>query len=601
MNNLHAIEKFPKDLKDVIVKSLADNNITHLWPSSIADELEKIKNTPIDFKNRKDLTHLPFVTIDNNNTKDFDDALYCERTNFGWKLFVSIADVSYYVRPNSQLDKEAARPGNSFYFANLVVPMFPDLLSQDLCSLVPNKNRLCLTSEIDISTDGKIIRYRFFSSVIKSRAKLTYDEVKSLLTSGSSSSSSANNYSSFLGLLYTLYDMSLVLRKKRFESLDNVTINSHEHQFALDEFGNIKALEQNQSNEAHILVEEAMILANICAVLFISKYTEKMIYRIEKEPLSEKLQEFNRMISSLNFGPIKNKDDIANFLRKIAATDYQNALEQLLIRTMTKAVFSVDRERHYLLNLDQYTYFISPIRRYVDIVTHRLIKYCLTEFKTPKEGINNTSNEFYKTSSNNAVQADPKLSTQGLVRNEHTGMFDSIVTRFKNIWRADAAHSVIQNEELTEQKNRNTQNSQNQSCNKNTISPQDIGGFLYNQTDLRKIAEHCTETELNAQKAYRSIHKFLECKYLSTRINQEFTGTIISVANFGFFVMLDNICLDAFVYIGSLGVERFNFNSYDYTIRGNYKKYYVGQRLKLKLRSVTMHDCRSKFEVIAEI
>jgi ribonuclease R len=370
-----AIKDFPDDIKKVISENLYSHQLVSEWPSEIAKELESISENIECDECRKDLTEYQFFTIDNTNTKEFDDALCCIKNKSGWKLFVSIADVSWYVREGSVLDKEAAKRGNSYYFASIQIPMLPPELTTVVCSLKPNKKRYCLTVEIDVNFDGSIAKYKFYPSIIKSNYRLTYKEANALVKDHF-----AKKCQSVLStMLFNLNQLTYKRKKLRTSSTNYISIKNREPMFLLNENGSIKNIFSQRSTKAHSIVEESMILANTCVADFLTKRTNKLIYRVENIPDLHNIEKFNKMVSFLGYKISTNKADIVNYLSSIWNNNYFAALEQLLLRNLPLGYFSTVNVGHFLLNTDKYVCFTSPIRRYADLVTHRIIKQCLKD------------------------------------------------------------------------------------------------------------------------------------------------------------------------------------------------------------------------------
>jgi len=331
-----------------------------------------------DRKDRKDVTHLPLVTIDGETAKDFDDAVYCERSGKGYRLIVAIADVSHYVRDGDSLDRDARERGTSVYFPRRVIPMLPEELSNELCSLKPDVDRLCMVCDMTISAQGEIGSYAFYPAVMHSRARLTYTQVWEWLSQPESSKGSrAGSLAPHLQNLYALYKVLAAARTKR-GALDFETI---ELELKFDERGKIETIVPVVRNEAHKLIEECMLAANVCAADYLLRERQPTLFRVHLGPTPEKLAALKEFLAacalSLGGGDDPAPRDYAKLLAKIADRPDFNLLQTVLLRSLQQAVYSPDNEGHFGLGYDAYAHFTSPIRRYPDLLVHRCLKASL--------------------------------------------------------------------------------------------------------------------------------------------------------------------------------------------------------------------------------
>ena len=355
-------------------------------PSEWSDEVKAEASTfseeisEKDRENRVDLTHIPLFTIDGEDSRDFDDAVYCEpldREEKGWKLYVAIADVSYYVRKHSAIDKEAYKRGNSVYFPDTVVPMLPEILSNGLCSLNPNIDRLCMVSEMIIDRKGMLESYRFYPAVMHSHARMTYTKIHNILEGNQSLIEEYNDLYPHIINLYELYKCLDQARKRR----SAIEFESEEIKFIFDENRFIEDLYPVVRNEAHKLIEECMIMANVAAARFIEEHEELTVFRIHPNPIAEKVDLFRKFIAkyglTLGGGDKPSTRDYAEFLKQIDNREDQATLNLMMLRSLAKAEYSPNNCGHFGLALKQYAHFTSPIRRYPDLMLHREIKYLL--------------------------------------------------------------------------------------------------------------------------------------------------------------------------------------------------------------------------------
>ena len=377
--------------------ALRNHDIPHQFPSAVEKYVKKFsEEVPEDAKKgRVDLRALPLVTIDGEDARDFDDAVYCEKHGKGWKLWVAIADVSYYVRLRSALDTEAYHRGNSVYFPNRVVPMLPEILSNGLCSLNPQVDRLCMVCEMRISAKGKLTDYRFYEAVMNSHARLTYTKVAKILEGDAALRERYAALVPHLEELHHLYQALLGARRQR-GAIDFETV---ETQFIFNAMGRIDRIEPVVRNDAHKIIEECMILANIAAANFMEKHKEPALYRIHAAPSEEKLTSFRSFLSELGLtlgGALKpTTKDYAALLEKVKARPDHELIQTMLLRSLSQAVYNADNIGHFGLALEEYAHFTSPIRRYPDLTLHRGIKYLLAKEQGAKRKTTNSGGYHY--------------------------------------------------------------------------------------------------------------------------------------------------------------------------------------------------------------
>lgn len=356
----------------------------HDLPHEFPEEVERLSAkfpagvTDTDLRGRTDLRDLPLVTIDGETAKDFDDAVYCERRGKGFKLWVAIADVSHYVRHGDPLDKEARLRGNSVYFPRRVIPMLPEVLSNGLCSLNPEVDRLCMACEMDLSTRGEIARYRFYPAVMHSRARLTYTAVAGALADPGGQV--ARGLGELLPHLQTLEEVFKCLVKARRQrgAIDFETVETQMH---FNDQGKIERIVPTERNDAHRIIEECMLAANVCASDFLAANEHPALYRIHEGPTPQKLEALREFLREfglqLTGGEAPKAKDYAKLLEKIKGRPDVQLLQTVMLRSLKQAVYSPENVGHFGLAYDAYTHFTSPIRRYPDLVIHRAIKAVL--------------------------------------------------------------------------------------------------------------------------------------------------------------------------------------------------------------------------------
>ncbi|HTP47536.1 MAG TPA: ribonuclease R [Casimicrobiaceae bacterium] len=331
-----------------------------------------------DRKDRTDLTALPLVTIDGETAKDFDDAVYCERADNGFRLVVAIADVSHYVRDGQALDHDARERGTSVYFPRRVIPMLPEALSNELCSLKPAVDRLCMACDMSIDARGRIRRYRFYPAVMRSRARLTYTEVWDRLSRPASVVTAEAK--ALLPRLQVLHDLYRTLAAARAQR-GAIDFDTPELVLQFDAQGKISAVVPELRNDAHKLIEECMLAANVCAAAYLMENRHPALFRVHEGPTPEKLEALREFLGgcglALTGGDRPGPADYAKLLRAVRERPDFNLLQTVLLRSLQQAVYSPANLGHFGLGYEAYTHFTSPIRRYPDLLIHRCIKACL--------------------------------------------------------------------------------------------------------------------------------------------------------------------------------------------------------------------------------
>jgi ribonuclease R len=362
--------------------ALRTHEIPYTWPPEVEKQIAGLKEqVPEEAKvGRVDLRDLPLVTIDGEDARDFDDAVFCEKKRGGgWRLWVAIADVSYYVRPPTALDAEARNRGTSVYFPSQVVPMLPEVLSNGLCSLNPQVDRLCMVCEMTISAKGKLTGYKFYEAVMSSHARLTYTKVWHMLQGDQEL---REQYAPLVKHIEELHNLYKVLDEARAER-GGISFESEEAKFIFNAERRIERIEQTQRNDAHKLIEECMILANISAARFVEKAEEPALFRIHDKPSEEAITSFRTVLAELGLelpgGGKPEPRDYAELLTSIADRPDHEMLQTMLLRSMKQAVYDPENRGHFGLALQSYAHFTSPIRRYPDLSLHRAIKYLLAK------------------------------------------------------------------------------------------------------------------------------------------------------------------------------------------------------------------------------
>lgn len=360
--------------------ALREHDLPHTFPSAVMEEVSVLSDeVPEEAKlPRVDLRQLPLVTIDGEDARDFDDAVYCQpKTTGGWRLWVAIADVSYYVRPGSALDEEAIVRGNSVYFPSQVIPMLPEKLSNGLCSLNPHVDRLCMVCEMTVSAQGKLSDSKFYPAVMNSHARFTYTKVADILAGDETL---REEYKARVPDLENLYQMYLALGTAR-DARGAIAFETEESKFIFNQDKKIEAIVPLIRNDAHKIIEECMILANVATAKFVEKHNMPGLFRVHDKPSEEKYRSFINYLAELGltipFTESPTTADYSEILAQVAERPDHELIQTMLLRSMRQAVYQSNNIGHFGLALESYSHFTSPIRRYPDLVIHRVIKAVL--------------------------------------------------------------------------------------------------------------------------------------------------------------------------------------------------------------------------------
>lgn len=361
--------------------AIRTHNIRNSWPDEVEKQIKGL--TPevakADKAGREDLRQLPLVTIDGADARDFDDAVYCEPKPKGWRLLVCIADVSHYVQPGTPLDQEARARGNSVYFPDRVIPMLPEVLSNGLCSINPEVDRLCMTCELYIDKQGVVKRSRFFPAVMRSHARLIYDDVAAMLEGDAGL---CEKYADVLPHLHHLYQLYQILQAQRAER-GAIDFDTTETRIQFNAQKRVERIVPVVRNDAHRLIEECMLAANVAAARFLLRKKQPALYRIHEGPAEEKLTDLKEFLGELGLslpgGKKPQASDYAMLLEQIRERPDRHLIQTVLLRSLSQAVYSSDNVGHFGLSYQAYTHFTSPIRRYPDLIVHRALKHAIKQ------------------------------------------------------------------------------------------------------------------------------------------------------------------------------------------------------------------------------
>ncbi len=497
----------------------------------------------IDRKHRIDLTDVALVTIDGEDARDFDDAVYCEpavlgkdtgkaKTANGWRLIVAIADVSHYVKPGEPIDDDAYERATSVYFPRRVIPMLPEKLSNGLCSLNPNEDRLAMVADMLVTASGEVQAYQFYPAVICSHARFTYTEVAAILAN--TRGPEAARREALVAHLLNLHEVYRALLKERARR-GAVDFETTETQIVCDENGRIEKIVPRTRTEAHKLIEECMLAANVCSADFIARAKHPSLYRVHEGPTPEKRTLLQNYLKALGLGlSVSDDPKPAEFQAIAAATKDRVDAQQIhtmLLRSMQQAIYTGTNSGHFGLAYEAYTHFTSPIRRYPDLLVHRVIKALL-----------GGKRYHLVTGASNPAPVNRR-------------------TPAKPVKTASAE------EEKWE-----------------------VAGV------------HCSVNERRADEASRDVEAWLKCRYMREHLGEEYGGTVSAVTSFGLFVTLDGLYVEGLVHITELGGEYYRFDEIRQELRGERSgvRYAVGTRVRVQVSRVDLDGRKIDFRMTRE-
>ena len=486
-----------------------------------------------DLADRVDLRDVPLVTIDGEDARDFDDAVYCEPVKVGnencFRLLVAIADVSHYVKPNDSLDVDALERSTSVYFPRRVIPMLPEKLSNGLCSLNPAVDRLTLVCDMVVSSGGEVTAYQFYPAVIHSAARLTYNEVADIL--GNTGGPEAQRRPAIVPHLLNLNDVYHALHKAR-QARGAIDFETTETYIVCNALGKIEKIIPRTRNDAHKLIEECMLSANVCAADLLIRHKHPGTYRIHASPTEEKLNQVRTFLKqvglNLGGGDKPTANDYAVLMKQVKERPDAALLQTMLLRSMQQAVYSPDNIGHFGLAYEAYAHFTSPIRRYPDLLTHRAIKAILLSKKYEPKGIE--LGGLNTTVSNAMRKKQAKEKAAGTHKQE----------KDLTIWDA--------------------------------------------------LGVHCSANERRADEASRDVEAWLKCYFIKDKLGEEFTGVVSGVTTFGIFVQLDALYVEGLVHITELGTDFFQYDDARHELRGERtgKRYQLTDRVTVKVARVDL-------------
>ena len=503
------------------------------------------KVRPTDRRQRVDLTDIPLVTIDGEDARDFDDAVYCEPARVGrakgWRLLVAIADVSHYVETGSAIDIDAYDRATSVYFPRRVIPMLPEKLSNGLCSLNPEVERLCMVCDMMITAKGEVHAYQFYPAVMWSHARFTYTEVAAILanTRGPEAQRRKDLVPDLLNL-HDVYRALLAARNQR----GAIDFETTETQIICDDNGRIEKIVPRVRNDAHKLIEEAMLAANVCSADFISQSKHPGLFRVHEGPTPEKKEILRAYLKATGVGMSISDDPKPSEFQAIAAATKERPdaqqIHTMLLRSMQQAIYTPINSGHFGLAFEAYTHFTSPIRRYPDLLVHRVIKAILGKSR-------------YQL---------PVLPTPG---EAHAKLARRLAARVKEP----------------------------------SVKPKKASA---EQQAWEAAGLHCSANERRADEASRDVEAWLKCKYMREHLGEEYGGVVTAATSFGIFVTLDAMYVEGLVHITELGGEYFKFDEARQELRGERTgiHYAIGTRVRVQVSRVDLDGRKIDFRLVRD-
>jgi ribonuclease R len=585
-------DDFGVDVEIIIRK----HHLPHRFPAEVLEQAQTFE--PIisshDLKGRRDYRKSPIVTIDGETARDFDDAVRVRHLpNGNYELQVHIADVAHYVTQDSPIDREARLRGNSVYFPDRAIPMLPIELSTDMCSLRPKVDRMVLSCVMEIDHQGEIRGYQINEGVIRSAERMTYTAVNAVLEGDTTT---RERYASLVEEFELMKELALILNRKR-QKRGSIDFDLPEPVIEFDEQGLVQGITRSERNIAHRLIEEFMLAANESVASYLENKNVPSLYRIHEKPDPKRVFEFENLATAFGFSlgvgalkvkrfeprgerrdrrgtgrqarPIEIPEDVhitprmyQKLTQKIAGSPMERILSYLMLRSLKQARYSEENVGHFALSVGTYTHFTSPIRRYPDLIVHRILKEVLSD---------------------SAELMDDGVHVGGGTISEKKGMWERSAQAEQDDGRkspwADNKSRRAGRAELSEQQ-----------------GPIPVAG-------LRAIAEESSEAERRAADAERELMEWKKTKFMQDRIGEEFTGLIISVTKFGFFVELTDLFIEGLVPLASLPDDRYVFHENTRQIIGvrTHKTYSIGDTVRVIVDRIDPVLHKINFAVVEEI
>jgi ribonuclease R len=563
-------------------------HLPHHFPAAVLEEAQNAPNTisAAELWHRHDFRSLPIVTIDGETARDFDDAVLVTKLDSGnFELQVHIADVAHYVTPTSALDQEARLRGTSVYFPDRAVPMLPLELSTDICSLRPQVDRLVLSCVMEVDHGGEVVRYELCQGVIRSTERMTYTAVNAVLERDVAM---RERYGLLVANFELMRDLALILNRKR-ERRGSIDFDLPEPVIEFDEFGLMKSIARSERNIAHRLIEEFMLAANECVAHHLESQHIASLYRVHEKPDAKRVYDFETIAATFGYSlglgalPIHRVQMKADrraahgtgkrvreievpkevhitprmyqkLTEKIAGKPEERILSYLMLRSLKQARYSEENLGHFALAATTYTHFTSPIRRYPDLIVHRILKSVLKENDLETAGLRSAGRAGASVSTRASM--DEKASPWSKRRDVRAG----------------------------------------------ATAPHELGGPI-SLEELREIAEESSQAERRADDAERELMEWKKVKFMQERIGEDFEGLIISVTKFGFFVELADLFVEGLVPLNALIDDRYTYHENTREIIGqrSRKTYRLGQQIRVLVDRIDPMEKKIQFAVVEEV
>ncbi len=560
-------------------------HLPHHFPAATLEEAQDAPTTipASELRHRRDFRTLPIVTIDGETARDFDDAVLVQKLDNGnFELQVHIADVALYVTVGSALDQEARLRGTSVYFPDRAVPMLPLELSTDICSLRPQVDRLVMSCLMEIDHRGEIVSYELCEGVIRSAERMTYTAVNAVLEGDAAM---RERYGPLVANFELMRDLALILNRKR-ERRGSIDFDLPEPVIEFDEFGLMKSIARSERNIAHRLIEEFMLAANECVAHHLESNRIASLYRVHEKPDAKRVYDFETIAATFGYslgvgalpihrvqmkadrraahGTGKRVRDIEvpkevhitprmyqKLTEKIAGKPEERILSYLMLRSLKQARYSEENLGHFALAATTYTHFTSPIRRYPDLIVHRILKDVLA------------------------------------------GTRDSHVSQM----RRDVGHPTLDERTSPWSKRRDA----HEKGRTGVSAPHELGGPISIE-ELHDIAEESSQSERRADDAERELMEWKKVKFMQERVGEEFDGLIISVTKFGFFVELTDLFVEGLVPLDTLTDDRYTYHENTREIIGqrSRKVYRLGQKIRVLVDRIDPVEKKMQFAVVEE-
>ena len=609
-------DDFGVDVEIVIRKY----HLPHRFPAEALEEAQSFENIipSRELRQRRDFRSLPIVTIDGETARDFDDAVFVRRLHSGnFELQVHIADVAQYVREGSALDSEARIRGTSVYFPDRAVPMLPIELSTDLCSLRPHQDRLVMSCIMEIDPRGDIVRYEISPGVIRSAERMTYTDVNAILEGDAKL---RERYHRLVDVFELMRELAMILNRKRVRR-GSIDFDLPEPVIEFDEFGLMKAITRSERNFAHRLIEEFMLAANESVASYLENKGVPSLYRIHEKPDPKRVYEFENIAAGFGYslgvgalpvkrfsytdqrrpgrGPQRSRsgqqrreleipEDVQitprmyqKLTEKIAGKPEERILSYLMLRSLKQAKYSEDNVGHFALAAPTYTHFTSPIRRYPDLIVHRILKDILRD---------------------SAEKHDGHVPVGEGVLSEKKGAWQEIVWHGSSTREDGRSRSSSETAKTTSPWNKGAPKTARHERRQHASSSADVQHGPIPPDVLHEIAEESSDAERRADDAERELMDWKKIKFMRDRVGEDFDALIISVTKFGFFVELNEMFIEGLVPLASLADDQYVYNDSTKQIVGKHsrKKYSLGERVRVLLDRIDSVQRKLQFAVVEE-